>query len=128
VCESFTATTPIGGGGGAMGPPIVLGPDATIRITVWAKALAAATGVYLASRNRDTWDYMLKETQNYLTHIHLTNPSQNPDPDGRNRRKKQLQNKLDKMRSRVKRLNDSMQQRAEVLLEELGNLMDDGDE
>jgi len=107
-----------------MGPPVVLGPDATIRITVWARALAAATGVYLASRTKETREYLDAEKQAFLDHIRLVNPEQTPDPGSNNRWRKELQKKLDNMRGAVKRLAKGAQDNANKMIQDLQDMLD----
>jgi hypothetical protein len=88
---------------------------------LWRLGSAAlgALGVYLASRNKDTWAFIEKETRNFLDHIRLTDPSQNPDPGGPERWKKELETKLRNMRQRAKRLVPRLQQRAKEIIDSL---------
>jgi RHS repeat-associated protein len=85
--------------------------------------LGGLTGVYLY-KNRETWGFMITEAQNFLHHVHLTDPNQNPDPGNRSKWRRELQNKLDKMRSRTKRLSPKLQQQADQLIDELQRMLD----
>jgi RHS repeat-associated protein len=58
----------------------------------------------LASRIKETVGYLTVERTNFLNHVGLTSANNNPDPDGRNRWTKQLQQKLQNMKDVLKRL------------------------
>ena len=103
----LVATTAIGGS--------ELGPADVILV-------GGVVTIYLY-KNKETWGFMIKEAQNFLHHIHLTNPDQNPDPGNRSKWRRELKNKLDNMQARTKRLSPGLQEKANWLIGELGGML-----
>jgi hypothetical protein len=85
--------------------------------------VAGVTAVYLY-RNRDTWNYIIIETKNFLEHVDLTQPGgRNPDPGNRSKWRRDLKNKLDNMQDKTKRLSPRLQQWANQIIDELRGMI-----
>lgn len=81
--------------------------------------------IYMSTRTTDNWQYLVTETQNFLQHIDMLDPNQNPDPKNRNFWKKELQKKLERIRKVAARLPKGRQPMANQIIDQLQSFLND---